>query len=184
MRNIKQPVTLTVHTTDVEMHEAFADDMKNRKIIKIACKELMVCSTQTNGSKVVAELREVTMAQMPWKGEGLPPVGIDAEVLFDSSPQNYVGCKILAHDEERAVYRFTTGPRKGEYGSDLVYFTSGTKIPMFRVARTPEQIAAEEKGRAVTSMLNIVTSSTLKGCGVSAQLEALYDAGLRFEVKP
>lgn len=79
-----------------------------------------------------------------WNGEGLPPIGIDAEVLFDSIPIKYVGCKVLAHDDGRAVYRFTTGPRKGEYGSDLIHFTSGSKIAMFRPVRTPEQIAAEE----------------------------------------
>lgn len=78
-----------------------------------------------------------------WVGVGLPPVGIDVEVLFDSLPIKYVGCKILAHDEDRAVYRFTTGPRKGEYGSDLANFIGGSRIDMFRPIRTPEQIAAD-----------------------------------------
>lgn len=32
-----------------------------------------------------------------WTGEGLPPVGIDAEVLFDSNPLKYADLKFKLH---------------------------------------------------------------------------------------
>lgn len=119
-----------------------------------------------------------------WTGEGLPPVGIDAEVLFDSQPKKYVGCKILAHDEGRAVYRFTTGSRKGEYGSDLIHFTSGNKIPMFRPIRTPEQIAAEVREKDCKEMLAIIKASPWgMTAGPHEVIALLYDAGYRkFEI--
>lgn len=49
--------------------------------------------------------------------------------------------------------------------------------------RTPEQIAVDEREKSVSDMLSIVCDPTLKGRGVSNQLEALYDAGYRkFEI--
>lgn len=114
---------------------------------------------------------------LQWTGEGLPPVGLVAEVLFNSHPPEYFSCKVLAHDEGRAVYRFTSGPRKGEYGSDLPNFENGNPMTIFRPIRTPEQIAAEERRACIDEMKNVFDSN-FEGCRRDG-LEALYDAGYR-----
>lgn len=78
-----------------------------------------------------------------WTGEGLPPVGVVCEVLWDSQLGIYVAAAVLAHDEAGAVYRFTSGERKGEYQSEQQDYYKG--LPKFRPLRTPEQIAAEDR---------------------------------------
>ncbi|HFL2882351.1 TPA: hypothetical protein ACGWRO_003436 [Pseudomonas aeruginosa] len=109
----------------------------------------------------------------PWDGQGLPPVGIEAEVIWDSTDVAYYRVKILAHDEDRVVFRWCEGESKGQYGSYAV-LNFGI-LPTFRPIRTPEQIAAEEREKAVGDMAMSIQ-------GVPYQyptLYALYDAGYR-----
>jgi len=89
----------------------------------------------------------VEAAPQPWSGEdgSLPPVGLKCETLWSSTTGEYGTALILAHDENRAVYRLTSGERKGEYGSDVQHTNFGEHLPIFRPIRTAEQIAAEER---------------------------------------
>ncbi|MFG8317769.1 hypothetical protein ACEOPL_26605 [Pseudomonas aeruginosa] len=80
--------------------------------------------------------------QEEWDGQGLPTVGIEAEVIWDSTDVAYYRAKILAHDEDRVVFRWCEGESKGQYGSYAV-LNFGI-LPTFRPPRTPEQIAAME----------------------------------------
>ncbi|WP_330534707.1 hypothetical protein K9U73_018595 [Pseudomonas aeruginosa] len=120
--------------------------------------------------------REATFEARPqeaWDGQGLPPVGIEAEVIWDGADIAYFRAKILAHDEDRVVFRWCEGESKGQYGSYAV-LNFGI-LPTFRPLRTPEQSAAEEREKAVGDMAMSIQ-------GVPYQyptLYALFDAGYR-----
>lgn len=90
-----------------------------------------------------------------WNGpeDGLPPVGLEVEVLWSSIAKVYVTGKILAHDGDRAVFRFTTGERKGEYQADKPHSQYGADLPNFRPIRTAEQLDAEERERVADEMV-------------------------------
>lgn len=80
-----------------------------------------------------------------WNGpeDGLPPVGLEVEVLWSSINEQYVTALILAHDEGRAVFRFTSGQRKGEYQAERISTYNAGALSNFRPIRTAEQLAAE-----------------------------------------
>ncbi|HFH3937392.1 hypothetical protein LZL25_10850 [Pseudomonas aeruginosa] len=124
----------------------------------------------------VSAEREATFEARPqeaWDGQGLPPVGIEAEVIWDGADIAYFRAKILAHDEDRVVFRWCEGESKGQYGSYAVLKFGS--LPAFRPLRTPEQIAAEEREKAVGDMAMSIQ-------GVPYQyptLYALFDAGYR-----
>lgn len=119
-----------------------------------------------------------SLIQKPWNGEGLPPVGLDVEVLWSSANNTYVTGKVLAHDEDRAVFRFTSGERKGDYQSDTCHFSVGVnQLPNFRPIRTPEQIAKAERRKDCDKMHGMYLD--LPESNISDFVEALYDAGYR-----
>ncbi|HEJ3725729.1 hypothetical protein ACEOIB_24970 [Pseudomonas aeruginosa] len=112
----------------------------------------------------------------PWDGQGLPPVGIEAEVIWDSTDVAYYRVKILAHDEGRVVFRWCEGESKGQYGSyDVLNFGI---LPTFRPIRPPEQIAAEEREKAINQMISDAGYVDPK-IGTFVAMGNLYDAGYR-----
>ncbi|HCH0514898.1 TPA: hypothetical protein NKO46_003544 [Pseudomonas aeruginosa] len=113
----------------------------------------------------------VPIPRETWDGQGLPPVGIEAEAIWDGADIAYFRAKILAHDEGRVVFRWCEGKRKGQYESYAVLKFGS--LPAFRPLRTPEQIAAEERAKAIEEMCFTVETLTVK------QAKALFDAGYR-----
>lgn len=116
-----------------------------------------------------------------WTGEGLPPVGINCDTLWSSTTGEYVGVKVLAHDEDRAVVRFLTGSRKGEYDSDTQHTRYGADKPIFRPIRTSEQIAAEDREDSIKAMTEVIRKAIAYPSEQDASdySAALYDAGYR-----
>ncbi|MGF7197554.1 hypothetical protein FHW81_002679 [Pseudomonas sp. RC10-4-2] len=112
----------------------------------------------------------------PWDGQGLPPLGIEAEVIWDSTDVAYYRAKILAHDEDRVVFRWCEGESKGQYGSYAV-LNFGI-LPTFRPLRTPEQSAAEEREKAINQMISDAGYVDPK-IGTFVAMRNLYDAGYR-----
>lgn len=114
----------------------------------------------------------------PWSGpeDGLPPINERVEVLWSSITGKYVEGIILAHDEDRAVFRFVTGERKGEYQADKLHFSSGKLWPNFRPIKTPEQLAAEKRETAIREIMDVADVD----CRVTAA--RLVDAGFKREV--
>jgi len=78
-----------------------------------------------------------------WNGEGLPPVGLTVEVLWSSQERTYVTGKVLAHDEGQAVFRFTSGQRKGEIQAERVSTYNNGELSNFRPMCTAEQLARD-----------------------------------------
>lgn len=125
-----------------------------------------------------------------WNGEGLPPVGIDCETLWDSNTGEYVAVRIVGHDEDHAVVRFTAGERKGEYDSDQQHCACDG-YPIFRPIRTPEQIAADERLHqirnactAINKAVELYNTSIDCSAAICAAVEAMIDAGYRKQVQP
>lgn len=140
--------------------------------------------TRAQWQAAVDALRQESFQLPKWTGEGLPPVGATVEIhrgkwniRIDS--ECFLGIPVTV----AAVFKMSNG-------TEMVAVDGGPSIgcEVFRAecvkpVRTPEQIAAEAKGRAVTDMMVVVTSRSLRGKGGTAQLEALYDAGFRrFEI--
>lgn len=94
-----------------------------------------------------------------WDGQGLPPVGVRASI-FDDGDLVYghgESGEVIAHVEDCAVIRMSYG---------LGCFTA-------KNLRTPEQIDAVEREKAIEEMCFAEETLTVK------QAKALYDAGYR-----
>lgn len=99
--------------------------------------------------------------KVEWDGQGLPPVGITCE-SWRSGVRRIV--KILGHVDEYIFVREDDGRKI------LLSIGDGRE---FRPRRTPEQIAAEEREKAIEEMCFAEETLTVK------QAKALYDAGYR-----
>ncbi|MNY35313.1 hypothetical protein D3C86_1697120 [compost metagenome] len=106
----------------------------------------------------------------------MPPINERVEVLWSSITGQYVEGIILAHDEDRAVFRFVTGERKGEYQAEKLHFSSGKLWPNFRPIKTLEQLAAELRETAIREIMD--------AAGIDCLVTAtkLVDAGFKREV--
>lgn len=115
-----------------------------------------------------------------WSGEGLPPVGTVCEIAA-STPHQTVswpeGTKVK-------IYANFTDDRGIELAAfvDAIGSVGGVAVAKcFRPIRTPEQIAAEEREKAVIEMLarsNSCETIPRRMC------EAIYDAGYRLQEQP
>ncbi|MCG3026784.1 hypothetical protein L7Q76_03905 [Pseudomonas aeruginosa] len=113
-----------------------------------------------------------TREQSSWSGQGLPPVGTVCEVLWNESRLEYLKAKVFGVNEHgQPIFRFEEGPKKFEYQADPLRTASGTQV--FRPLPTPEQIAAEEREKAIEEMCFAEETLTVK------QAKALFDAGYR-----
>lgn len=119
-----------------------------------------------------------------WNGEGLPPVGTVCEWAGctyapedPKEPDLHVGdqVKIIAHfkDGEFDLAAFTFNPGIHNSARGAAWVNQGSH-GCFRPIRTPEQIAAEEREKAVRDML-----LCLKSPLAEATAYDLYDAGYR-----
>lgn len=103
----------------------------------------------------------------PWTGEGLPPVGTVCEVCSDLG--SWEVCTVLAHNGADVVFVDATGVYGGLDESRR-----------FRPIRTPEQIAAEEREKAVDEMVTVWKRTMGRFAQEERGLaEMLYDAGYR-----
>ncbi|HBN9854789.1 hypothetical protein [Pseudomonas aeruginosa] len=124
----------------------------------------------------VSAEREATFEprpQDPWNGQGLPPVGTVCEYRCHDScePNDWTAVHVLAHaahgsDTAMLLAEDDNGEPGTMYGRIWV---PGTCRPL----RTPEQIAAEERAKAIEEMCFAVETLTVK------QAKALFDAGYR-----
>ncbi|HGW8794715.1 TPA: hypothetical protein ACNRRT_006638 [Pseudomonas aeruginosa] len=127
-------------------------------------------------SLFISEQRMGTFEARPqesWNGQGLPPVGTVCEYRCHDScePNDWTAVHVLAHaahgsDTAMLLAEDDNGEPGTMYGRIWV---PGTCRPL----RTPEQIAAEEREKAIEEMCFAEETLTVK------QAKALYDAGYR-----
>ncbi len=114
----------------------------------------------------------VTKVDRPstWTGEGLPPAGTVCEVLNNTlDGPEWERCTILFMGKFKAVY-------ESESCHERVADVSEDWMISFRPIRTPEQIAAEEREKAIDEIAKILDglwSSEREAAGF------LHDAGYR-----
>lgn len=112
--------------------------------------------------------REATFEPRPqdaWDGKGLPPVGISVEWL--SSAHGWLGGRVVGHDGSVAVVSHNDG-------------YTGCHPHEVRPMPTPEQIAAEEREKAISEMLDLYINNGAYWPMTSKQFcEILFDAGYR-----
>lgn len=108
-----------------------------------------------------------------WTGAGLPPVGTVCEV--EDEDGNWHECRILAHYLGDAVFCPDPDYPYGAY--------DGLPEGRFRPLRTPEQIAAEEREKAINAMEPVAAAAwraTETGGDMIADIcAALHDHGYR-----
>lgn len=130
------------------------------------------------------DLIERPNKQEAWDGEGLPPAGLDVEVMqggFPSVAFDWQACKVLAinigSDERPQVIT-------RDFHGDIAIYYPGIDSVYFRPIKTAEQLAEEEKKKVIDDMQRIYEESIL---GYSSRLghasrpaiKALYEAGYR-----
>ena len=102
-----------------------------------------------------------------WNGEGLPPAG--ASVEWFSAVYGWLGGRVVGHDGTVAVISHNDG-------------YTGCHPHGVRPIRTPEQLAAEARERAVEEMWSVYwqphAATAKEGLGL------LYDAGYRKQEQP
>ncbi|HHX6267734.1 TPA: hypothetical protein ACVGI0_006077 [Pseudomonas aeruginosa] len=101
---------------------------------------------------------EIVERPVTWNGQGLPPVGTNCEYR---SNDGWLQCEVVAHRNNAAVVL------NHHYEADFV------PPQDLRPIRTPEQIAAEERAKAIEEMCFAEETLTVK------QAKALFDAGYR-----
>lgn len=116
-----------------------------------------------------------------WDGVGLPPVGTICEVLWNESRMEYLRTKVFGVNEHgQPIHRFDEGLKKYQYQADVLRTASGTQV--FRPIRTAEQVAAEEREKAIKEMM--MHGVDAGDSTIEYSCAALYDAGYRKEPKP
>ena len=133
----------------------------------------------------------VTQRPEPWNGEGLPPVGTVCEFAggtncpedpFDKDLKEGDEVTIIAHfkDGESELAAFTFNPRNLSRGNACV---EQGMHGCFRPIRTPEQIAAEEREKAVFEIAHILIDNRHDSAEYH-QAGRIYDAGFRKQPSP
>ena len=127
------------------------------------------CSFDLMASKwgVVAE-RPTTPS---WPVEGLPPVGVVCEVKLQ---EEWSLCEIIAHFQQ---------PQAMVAAFTVAQFHGGKKLDSkiaecFRPIRTPEQIAADARSKAIDEMVKALGMDD-PGTAECIRCGLIYDAGFR-----
>ncbi|MFT2180803.1 hypothetical protein [Pseudomonas aeruginosa] len=107
---------------------------------------------------VPEDVWEIVERPVTWNGQGLPPVGTNCEYR---SNDGWLQCEVVAHRNNAAVVL------NHHYEADFV------PPQDLRPIRTPEQIAADAREKAIEEMCFAEETLTVK------QAKALFDAGYR-----
>ena len=123
-----------------------------------------------------------------WNGEGFPPVGAICE--YDARPVErgdplFVTVKVKYVSDQSIVIICTDvpdGENKENIGVELALMNGISMLGKFRAIRTAEQVAAEEREKAINEMM--MHGVDAGDSTIEYSCAALYDAGYRKEPKP
>lgn len=122
---------------------------------------------------------------LTWNGEGLPPVGVNCE--YSIGGHSWFPCEIrhvLDNDPDPDADGWTAVIWCPHLEKEQVSRVAPVGHFKFRPIRTPEQIAAEEREKAVREMLKLMPNEDPDRSYCELLCEALYDAGYRKQVQP
>lgn len=121
---------------------------------------------------VTREMWEAERAKLggktEWNGEGLPPVGCPFELRMTNDV--WIAAMPTAYGKKHMLFEDESGEERIEYISKI----------QARPIRTPEQIAAEKREKAIIEMKEVfLRGASVFWKGARLGIEALYDAGYR-----
>lgn len=121
---------------------------------------------EREGWMVVAEDESHLYVARPsgWSGEGMPPVGTLCEALRIHHGNDWTKVTILGVGKSRIFWTDDRGEEMSRLISEV----------QFRPLRTPEQIAAEEREKAIDEIASLIGRGTF-----AEDAAAIYDAGYR-----
>lgn len=164
-----------------------AEDWKTAWVTRVEWQAAVDALNQSELDAVLAKNEQLAAARSEripdWNGEGLPPVGAICEVLWNESRMEYLITKVFGVNEHgQPIHRFDEGPKKYQYQADVLRTASGTQV--FRPIRTAEQVAAEEREKAINEMVFGVCGCEPDGGNTTAFMICgfIYDAGYRKQV--
>ena len=111
-----------------------------------------------------------------WSGEGLPPVGVVCEVR--NAPGGWGKATIKYQGKGVTVWLWD----RPDGNTDQIEFASCPDRLEFRPIRTPEQIAADERSKAIDEMVKALGMDD-PGTAEYIRCGLIYDAGYRKEQK-
>lgn len=149
-----------------------------------------VDSKSSTSDLIKRQLHRLTAVVLPaWTGEGQPPAGAECEIIegdrvnWEEGRKHLIGERVIVHasfingcDQLMTAFEI---PRTNKCYVIL--------SRLLRPARTPEQIAAEEREKAVAAMLELdpyLPNTTLWMMSRADFCRALYDANYRKQVAP
>lgn len=108
----------------------------------------------------------IARAAQPWSGDGPPPVGTHCELHI--SGDNWQPCEVIAMDEQDGQPVSVVRYGGGYYGADL---------SCLRPAKTPAQIAADEREEAIDELTAGFSNDTLRLWAIRAYDDLGYRKG-------
>lgn len=166
--NPLKPINLSLRMDSKDMYTALLDSFHARRAETIAGHLFAVVNIGLRNGEATADLQQIHVTERaPWTGEGRPPVG----TLCEAHINNVFGDLIWA--EARIIHHHPEHARSAAiaHGDGRLL---GWAIE-FRPIRTLEQIAVEQKNKAINAaMQGLEPFATMAPLAV---VEYLYDAG-------
>lgn len=136
-------------------------------------------SGQTSGDRASCEQTDAKAMAIEWDGEGLPPVGVVCEVDGSAGPTGFGPCRILYSTQDVTVWKYLASDLD-QPTSDVEHWAAYGERE-FRLIRTPEQIAAQERNAGIKSILDdyVHTEGSCTFHLTSKQAARIYDVGYR-----
>lgn len=160
-------------------------DLKTQKLINALTDCAKVMDRDLNGlaliqpelaqaKRAIEDFYLVDAEFEPWNGEGLPPVGTVCELRCNTG--GWGEAEIKYHGRAICVWLWI----RRDGNTDQVEWAENPERMEFRPLRTAEQIAAEEREKAIAEMIAICRMESTD----TRMVEALYSAGYRKQVTP
>ena len=123
----------------------------------------------------------VATRPIEWDGNGIPPVGVVCEALWNAGANKWLKVKVFGVNEQgQPILRWEEGPQKYEY--QAAPLTGRMGKPYFRPIRSPQQLAAEIADKEIKEIAGIICADgafDMDDPELMAAATALYDAGYR-----
>jgi len=178
---IPEPSRLEITSFGEAILSALDASFKAKEIIKIGKKSFCLSGVSRHWtgteigrvSAVAEEVYEASIKSKSWAGGGLPPIG----TVCDFMSTQHEGPKFFEPVEVMYISNVTVVARRIEdKGGIKQEFLCHPSTAKFRPIRTPEQIAAEEKAKAIKEMQYLFGGGS---SGTTHIFETLYNHGYR-----
>lgn len=141
-------------------------DLSKVGTICVGGKEFSVTEFNIGAHDAVVFAQEVVKAEWPWDGEGLPPAGTVCELRNVAAETGWSQATVAFASRNVIVWDWA-----GEPAINGLCTAYAHAVEM-RPIRTPEQIAADERTKAIDELVKVT-------CINRGEAARIYDAGYR-----